>query len=121
MATLKKNAETKSTKEEAKVVKTAAKAEKKAAPKAEKPAAKKTTTKKAAAAKSAAKPVAKKEVVAVQFAGKEYNVDAVVEAAKADFKANNKGSLRSINVYIKPEDDAAYYVVNGKVQGKVDL
>ena len=120
MATLKKNAETKSTKEEAKVVKTAAKAEKKASPKAEKPAAKKTTTKKAAA-KSAAKPVAKKEVVAVQFAGKEYNVDAVVEAAKADFKANNKGSLRSINVYIKPEDDAAYYVVNGKVQGKVDL
>lgn len=117
MATLKKNAETKATKEEAKVVKTAAKAEKKAAPKAEKPAAKKTTTKKAAAAK----PVAKKEVVAVQFAGKEYNVDAVVEAAKADFKANNKGSLRSINVYIKPEDDAAYYVVNGKVQGKVDL
>ena len=117
MATLKKNAETKATKEETKVVKAAAKAEKKAAPKAEKPVAKKTTTKKA----PAAKPAAKKEAVAVQFAGKEYNVDAVVEAAKADFKANNKGCLRSINVYIKPEDNAAYYVVNGKVQGKVEL
>lgn len=57
----------------------------------------------------------------MQFAGKEFAMDAVVEAAKADFKANNKGCVRTINVYVKPEEDAAYYVVNGKVTGKVEL
>ena len=117
MATLKKAAEAKQVKEEvkteAKATKAAAKAEKKAAPKAEK---------KVAAKKSPAKKAdTKKEKIIVQYGGKEYDADAVVEAAKADFKANNKGCLRSINVYIKPEDNAAYYVVNGKVEGKVSL
>ncbi|MDE6148731.1 MAG: hypothetical protein K2F81_01370 [Ruminococcus sp.] len=95
-------------------VKTAPKAEKKAADK--KPAAKKAPAKKAAA-----KTEVKKENVVLQFAGKEIEIDSVVASAKADFKANNKGCVRSINVYVKPEEDAAYYVVNGKATGKVSL
>jgi len=84
-------------------------------------ATKKTDAKKPAAKKTAPKAEAKKETVVLQFAGKEFAMDAVVEAAKADFKANNKGCVRSINVYVKPEEDAAYFVVNGKVTGKVEL
>ena len=80
--------------------------------------AKKAPAKKAAAAK---KPAEKKVVTVVEFDEKQVDVEAVIEACKADFKANNKGSVRTINVYIKPEDSAAYYVVNGKVNGKVDL
>lgn len=114
MATLKKNAETK--------VKEEVKAEKKATQKAEKKSvAKKPATKKSTAKATTTKTAVKKEVVAVQFAGNEYDVEAIVEAAKADFKANNKGCLRSIKVYIKPEDNTAYYVVNSKVEGKVSL
>ena len=45
----------------------------------------------------------------------------IVAAAKADFRANNKGCVRTINVYVKPEDNAAYYVVNNKTEGKVEL
>ena len=108
-ATKKTVAETKAVKE-TEVKAEAAKVEKKAP--AKKAAAKKAPAKKAAA---------KKENVVVQFAGKEFDVDAVVEAAKADYKANNKGAVRSLNVYIKPEDNAAYYVVNSKAEGKIEL
>ena len=128
MATTKKAAAPKAVKEEAKKVET--KTEAKAAPKAEKKApakktaaAKKPAAKKAPAKKPAAKkaPAAKKEVVVLQFAGKDVDVAAVVEAAKADYKANNKAAVKTINVYVKPEDNAAYYVVNGDVEGKVEL
>ena len=56
----------------------------------------------------------------LQFAGKDIAVDAIVEAAKADFKANNKGAVKTVEVYLKPEENAAYYVING-VAGKVAL
>lgn len=89
----------------------------KAAEKAEK----KPAAKKASAKKAVTKAEVKKENVILQFAGKEVEIDAVIASAKADFKANNKGCLRSINVYVKPDENAAYYVVNGKTTGKVEL
>ncbi|SDA22233.1 hypothetical protein SAMN02910447_02173 [Ruminococcus sp. YE71] len=87
---------------------------------AAKSTAKKTTekAKKVAEKASAVKSV---EAVKVQFSGAEYDVAAVVAAAKADYKKDNKAAIKSISVYIKPEDSAAYYVVNDSVNGKVDL
>lgn len=82
--------------------------------------AKKAPAKKPAAKKTAAKTAEKCEVK-VQCLGKEYDVAAVTEACKADFKAKNKGAVKSISVYIKPEESAAYYVVNGDVSDKVEL
>lgn len=94
----------------------------KAEPKTQKKvSAKKTDTKKAQAKKTAAKTEVKKENIILQFAGKEIEMDSVIASAKADFKANNKGCVRSLNVYVKPEENAAYYVVNGKTTGKVEL
>ncbi len=58
--------------------------------------------------------------VFVQWNGREAGCAALVEKAKADFKAQNKGAIRSCKLYIKPEDGAAYYVINGK-SGKIDL
>lgn len=113
-----------------------AETEKPAAKTAAKPAAKKTASKTGAkkpAAKTAAKkttktaatkPAVKKaavETVKVQFAGNEYDAAAIVEAVKAAYKAQSKAAIKSLEVYIKPEDGAAYYVVNDKVSGKVDL
>ena len=81
--------------------------------------AKKAAAKKPAAKKAAAP--AKAEVIKVQFGGNEYDTAAIVEAVKAAYKAENKSAIKTLSVYIKPEENAAYYVVNDKVNGKVDI
>lgn len=48
--------------------------------------------------------------------------DELVERAKAAFKSEHKRTaIEQIKVYVKPEDYAAYYVVNEKYAGKVDF
>lgn len=79
-----------------KAVKTAEKATK----------AKKETVKKAVEAEI-------KDEVFVQFAGVEVNVEAVVAAAKADYKAKGHRTPKTVSVYIKPEEGVAYYTVKG--------
>lgn len=83
-----------------KAVKTAEKAVKTAAK------AKKETVKKAVEAEI-------KDEVFVQFAGVEVNVEAVVAAAKADYKAKGHRTPKTVSVYIKPEEGVAYYTVKG--------
>ena len=82
----------------------------------------KTETKKVAKKATAA---AKKETVRtaiLQYQGEDYKVDDFVAKAEAAFKAENKRkAVNEIKVYIKPEDNAAYYVVNDDFAGKVDL
>ena len=56
----------------------------------------------------------------LQWGGREVGCAELVEKAKADFKAQNKGAIRSCKLYVKPEDGMAYYVINGK-EGKVEL
>ena len=117
-----------------KAEKAAEKVEKKVEKKAEKPAAekvvkaakkvvKKAETAVAAAAKKTTKAVAKdaKAEVILQYAGNEIKMAEVLAAAKKDFAANNKASLKTITLYVKPEDGAAYYVANGDITGKVNL
>ena len=92
---------------------------------AKKAPAKKTAAKKPAAKKTAKAP-AKKEAsvktnVVVEFYGKQIIAKDVVAACEAAYKAENKTAVKSIDVYVKPEDNAAYYVVNAKVAGKIDL
>lgn len=83
-----------------------------------------TAEEKAAAAKarkeSKAKAESLKPVVVVQFQGGEADVDALVEAAKADFKENKKRTpITDLKLYVKPEERTAYYVVNEKHHGSV--
>ena len=101
----------------------APKAEAKAEVKAEAkkaPAKKATTTKKAPAKKAAAK---SETVITVQFQGLEVSIASVEEKVKAQFVAegNKASSIKSLNVYVKPEEHSAYYVINGDVTGRVDL
>ncbi len=56
----------------------------------------------------------------VELSGKQFNVTNVIERAKADYRATHKVGVQSCKVYIKPEENAAYYVIN-KVTGKLDL
>ena len=93
---------------ETKTVKAEAKAE---APKAEEP--KKETAKKAPAKRTTAKDI--KTSVVVQFAGKEVTEKDLIAAVKKSYtkKGNKVGDIKSIEIYVKPEESAAYYVVNG--------
>ena len=33
----------------------------------------------------------------------------------------NASEMKSVVLYLKPEDNAAYYVINDEVSGKIDL
>ena len=68
------------------------------------------------------KTVRKKMVPAilVQWDETEVSVDAILEKAKAEYKAEHKGAITSCNIYIKPQEGLAYYVIND-VEGKIAL
>ncbi|ADU21488.1 MULTISPECIES: DUF6465 family protein [Ruminococcus] len=88
-----------------------------------KSAAKKTAAKAAAKTKAAVDKVAEKDVVYVEFADKQLDVAALVEAAKADYKAKGHRAPKAVKLYIKPEEGVAYYTVNdkGDADQKIDL
>ena len=56
----------------------------------------------------------------VEFGGKQYNITDVIDRAKADYRTTHKVGVQSCKVYVKPEEGAAYYVIN-KVSGKLEL
>ena len=86
-------------------------------------AAAKKTVKKVADKAEAKKTAVKKETgdkIVLEFAERQIEMKAVLEACKADYKAQTKKTAKNVQVYVKPEDNAAYYVV-GTFEGKVDL
>lgn len=98
---------------------------KKAAP-AKKEPVKRATRKKAATTKKAAvKTVTKR--VNIQFAGKDLKIEeieAAVKKAWMDETGKKETEIEKLEIYIKPEESAAYYVVNGEYveEGKkIDL
>ena len=79
----------------------------------------KTETKKAAAPKKA---VVTKVKAAVQFGGKDVDVDALVKQAKKAYKDIHKDvSIKSMDVYINADDSAAYFVVNGEEAPEIKI
>ena len=77
------------------------------------------------AKKTAAKKTTKKEIKVrtfVQYFGKEVEEKDMIAAVKKDWtKVNGKkvGDIKDITLYVKPEEAAVYYVVNGTDSGKV--
>ncbi|MCM1088496.1 MAG: DUF6465 family protein [Muribaculaceae bacterium] len=106
--------------------KPAAKAEAKK-PAAKKTAAKKTTTKKAAKTTTekatttrAAKKAESTAVVHLQFAGKSYTTEDLVKSAKDvwQYDLNQKPEdFKTVALYVKPEENLVYYVINDDVSG----
>ncbi len=97
-----------------------------------KPAAKKTAAKKAEAAegeeapkKAPAKRTRKVAAeVSVQFSGKSYTTEELVQIAKDvwtfDLGMNEK-DFKTVELYVKPEEGSVYYVVNGEVSGNFGI
>ena len=103
--------------EEKAAVKTAA--VKKAAEK--KPAAKKTAVKKTAETKAEAQePVSS---VILQYAGREVQADDWTRRAKEAWTAAGKAEkeIKAIKLYVKPEENMVYYVVNEEMTGSFEL
>lgn len=104
---------TESVKETAKeAVKETAKAPAKTAVKAEakKPAVRRTAKKAAVAA----------EEIFIQYAGKEFttkDVVANVKKAWTEMTGKKEEDIQDIKVYVKTEENKAYYVVNGEAEG----
>lgn len=100
--------------------------------KTKKAVAKKTATdkveKKPAEKKPAKKPAAKKAAlnatISVQFAGKSYTNEDLVKIAKDvwqyDLKREEK-DLKSVDLYVKPEESTVYYVFNGTEEGSFGI
>ena len=96
-----------------------------AAPAVEAPAAEAKETKETKTRKSAKAPARRGRPplapeLYVEFSGKQYNVTDIIDRAKADYRATHKVGVQSCKVYVKPEEGAAYYVIN-KVSGKLEL
>ncbi|MDD3368037.1 MAG: DUF6465 family protein [Lachnospiraceae bacterium] len=96
-----------------------------------KPAAKKTATKKPAAktAKKAAPAktdVAEKskEIIHLQFGGKSYSHEQLINIAKDVWTYDLKqkpSAFKTVELYVKPEECMAYYVINGNITGKFSI
>ena len=113
-------AETTAKKVEEKAETVAKKAEVKAETATKKVEKAKTTVKKAA--KKTVKEPAKTEFI-VEFQGNAASVAKLEDKVKAQFVAegHRAGCIKTLNIYIKPEDYKAYYVINDKFTGSVDL
>lgn len=83
----------------------------------------KETAKKAAAKKAPAKKAEAAVKVSVQFDGKTYTTEDLVKIAKDVWKYDLKKEeeFKSVEIYVKPEESAAYYVIDGEVNGKFAL
>ena len=84
-----------------------------AAPAAEVPASEPKTRKASGTPARRGRPPLTPEVY-VEYGGNQYNITDVVE------RATHKVGVQSCKVYVKPEEGAAYYVIN-KVSGKLEL
>lgn len=101
-------------------VKAEVKEEAKKAP-AKKEPAKKAPAKKATPAKAAKAEI--KTALYVQFAGNEVTEADIIDKVKAAYVAegHKESAIKEINLYVKPEEYAVYYVINDKAIGKVNL
>lgn len=81
----------------------------------------KETVKKTTAKATKKEPV-KPEII-VQYQNSEVDTAAIEERVKAQFVAegHKAGFIRKLSIYIKPEEYSAYYVINDKFSGRVDL
>ena len=83
-------------------------------------AEKKAPAKKAPAKKAAAKA---ETVITLEFGDYTAIMATVEEKVKAQYvdDGHKASSIKTLNIYVKPFENSAYYVVNGDVTGRVDL
>ncbi len=107
-----------------KAVKAAEKTTKAVAEKAEEVKEAVKETAKAPVKRTTTRKTAVKETVYLQYLGKEINKDDLVKQVKDIWTKelkNKAGDLKSVTLYLKPEENMAYYVINDDVTGSIAL
>jgi hypothetical protein len=108
---------------------------KKAASTAKKTTATKTAAKKTTAKKTAAKTTAKKTItrkaatkpnvmIEIQYSYKHISNDELVQKSLDNYQYDLKGDptkVKKLSIYVKPQEDKAYYVVDDKISGDIDI
>ena len=101
---------------------------KKAAVSAEKPEAEKTAEApkevKKTTRRTTTRKTAVKETVSLQYMGKDIHVEEITAKVKELWKTElgrEEKEMKSISIYLKPEENKAYYVINEDVTGSIDL
>lgn len=62
------------------------------------------------------------EDIVLQFGENEVSITAISDKVKQSYQeGGNEGELKDIKIYVKPEDNRAYYVANGEIEGSVEL
>lgn len=62
------------------------------------------------------------ECMVLQFGEHEVSMAAISEKVKQSYKnSGNEAEIKDIKIYVKPEDQKAYYVINGEFEGNVEL
>lgn len=62
-----------------------------------------------------------KETLKIQIGTIKYDLADIRKAVEADYKSKVKGRIKTVDIFIKPEDKAVYYAVNGDFTDKIDL
>ncbi len=59
----------------------------------------------------------------VEYAGKQVEEKEIIAKVKEIWteQGNKIKDLKTLNLYVKPEENAAYYVINEDVDGKIEL
>ncbi len=86
----------------------------------EKKQSEKPSDKKSLIKKTQVKKAEIKEDIHIEFSGKSYSKEDLIKSVKDIWKYDYKKKamdINSINLYVKPEEGKAYYVINGEVLG----
>ena len=64
-----------------------------------------------------------KTSIIVQAQDREVSMEEAIERATEDWckSGNDRADLKEIAVYVKPEESAIFYVINGKATGRVNF
>ena len=87
-------------------------------------AAGKTTKAVKTAAKKAAEKNTVQEVISLQYLGKDIQLADLMKQVHEIWTGElgkSENEIKSINLYLKPEDNAAYYVINESFTGRIDF
>ena len=83
----------------------------------------KTTTKKTTTTRTR-KAAAEKETISIQFAGKDYTTEQLVKIDKDVWEFDLKkdpAEFKEVQLFVKPEEAKAYYVINGTESGSFEI
>ncbi len=62
------------------------------------------------------------EDMLIQFGENEVSVKRISDKVRQSCEENYSGTqVKEVKIYVKPEDNKAYYVLNGELEGSVEL